>query len=414
MPITYRPTSLKARERHCPRAMERQMAGDRGPGTDMFQTGIAAHHVLQAIGEATNEHRAALEIHTMERIARGVCEKLISEGREFDGKPEPPLTPDRAWAGRDVALDWIASHPPEPGASYECGLAVDQEWNPVLYDSPDARLRCIVDVLRRDEWSDEESSVVSVTVRDYKSAWSTSDAELRTAQLKTQAVLARIHYPEAETLTVEVVNLRTWGTYSETLYLSAEGGAVLDEWRGDLESTMDGLDELPATDNEPRLNAWPAIPGGGCSGCPYLGDCDEARELLNAYGLDDPTEAAHRLAVLKAETKRLTAWLKKSTDQEPIRLDSGHIVGTLAVDQKAAKDDAPSTAWDEWEISGGDPAGFARAVGLGSGNLTKLAKALYPEKAMAKDRDVFLSEVLTTKIARRFDIHKRPEGEEEE
>jgi hypothetical protein len=380
-----------------------QMAGNRGPESYIFEAGIAAHHILQAIGEATNANDAPLEVEDMETVARAVCEQLISEGRSFDGVPEPPLSHDRVWEGRDVALDYIASHPIRPGARYELGLAVTDTWEPCEYDDDRARFRCILDVVQSSHYEDEETSSQILTIRDYKSSWATDAASVDRLQQRAQAIVADIHYPGAEILTIEVVNLRTWATYSKDLYLGAEGREVLDEWRADLGSTMDSFDAMREGSDDDQ---WPATPGHGCAGCPYLTICDAAREWVTAYDLEYPENAAIRYAVLDAERKRLGAWLKRATEDAAIEID-GAIVGTVALSMATPQQHAPSHAWDEWEVGNGDGPGFARAIGLTAGNLRTLAKTLYPAKEMAKDRDAFLDQVITTKRTRRFGIHKK-------
>jgi hypothetical protein len=391
--------------------MQYQMEGKSGPEQYVYQAGIAAHAILQAIGEQTNRRNVVQNESEMAFVAHEIASNLISEGRKFEHWQDPPLPPERVWEGRDVALDYATAYPPVPGPKYEHGMSVNEKWEPVSYSSK-ARLRCIADVVWRESIIGEESVVETLLVRDYKSAWSTGAGATRTLQMKVQAVLADIHFPGAHVLTLEVVNLRTRGTIREELYLGDEGRTVLDEWRRDLEGTMRALDEQREPTHSGQIDTgegiayvahydYPAIPGHGCAGCPYLTICDEANEWLVKHQLDTPEDGARKLVIIEAERARLRDWLKRATDESPIDIGDA-LVGTVGRDTKTPADGAYSRAWDEWELHGGDGPGFALACKLTSGNLEQLAKTLYPGKDGKTQRDEFLADNIGTKVMRRF------------
>lgn len=271
----YRPTALRMASRHCPRALD-YYEQNRSYFRDHYAVGIAAHAVLEALGH----HRAKLPLlagtemrpEVQRDIAEQVVRKLITTGRAFDGKPEPPLSPDAAFEGRDLALRWALANPLSPTASYELGAGFDRDWQPVGYDDPSARFRLIFDVLDTIEESDEESGSTGLLVRDYKTAWSTGQEELDSLQMKAQAVCAvalncrSLTEMDYSFVKQEVVNLRTMQSFNRTIWIDGmghstevDGVSLLAGWQRDLTMAMDALDEM-------RLDTW------RCADCDNTGD----------------------------------------------------------------------------------------------------------------------------------------------
>lgn len=414
----YRPTLLKGASRHCPRWMDHVAAGDpqdrRG-----YETGIAAHAVLQAAGEATERAQAALSASAVERVAGDVCQALIERGRTFDGKPEPPLSADNVWPGRDLALRWLAVNPLDTGASYEVGLAVDALWRPVPYNSESVRFRAILDVLRHETDGDEEGAWRVVRLRDYKSAWSTDEGELDTLQLRSHAVLAWIHFgDDVDVIRREVVNLRTMKVYGggleHELQLANEPDvAVLRRWRDDLQATMDSYDRML----DPRTGRRPASPGAGCDGCPFVFQCIEALDYIERASAVAPygsaEQAARGFAVASAVASGLRERLKRETDEAPIDLGDA-LVGTVGKPSRAPSALAYATLYDHWMASGGSLTeggvrGLLKSLQLGVGNLTKAARALFPRKTQADKagRDDLMELCTVPSINKDFGVHRK-------
>jgi hypothetical protein len=104
--MTYRPTSLRLASRHCPSAVV-FYEQDRAYFRDHFAVGIAAHAVLEALGHARRQiHEQSQPWEQIEVIADRVAKQLMTTGRTFDGRSEPPLSPDAVVEGRDLALRW--------------------------------------------------------------------------------------------------------------------------------------------------------------------------------------------------------------------------------------------------------------------------------------------------------------------
>lgn len=400
----WRPTSLQLVGDHCARALDFSEQDVPYDGT-IFATGTAAHSILHACGELARKLRREPSIPECEDVARAICSALIGTGRTEDWQREPPISPDAAWAGRDLAIEYLFyGGTLSPTAHYEIGLALDANGNACDYRAPEAALRCILDVLDAGEELDEESSFQTLIVRDYKSAWSTGPDELTTLQRKAQAVAAVRHFGGgADLLRLEVVNLRTRKTFSETVHL-AEERQVIDGWWSDLVTTMKAVDS--ERDNQGRRIA---SPGGNCMGCPYVLHCEAAREWLDRSGLPGTAvERARAFAVAKARVEFLQEYVKADTDEAPIPVDDKHVVGTVAKETAALKDDAYSTMAAEWELAGGDLAGFASALDLKVRNAEELAKVLFRERGDRAERDRWTDSLIEPRIDRKFGVHRNP------
>jgi hypothetical protein len=383
--------------RHCAAVLDHLEAGTpyerRG-----FEVGVAAHAVLQAVGEATNAADRALVDAEVERVAGDVAGRLIATGRSFDGVPEPPLVSDHAWHGRDLALQWLAFHPVEPGAVYETGLAASASWQAVPYDSPLARYRGILDVQRVVEDGDEEQVWQTVLVRDYKSAWNDGEEALDSLQVRGYAALASLHHPAARVIRIEVGNLRMAKLWSREITVDEEGAALLRRWRDDLTATMAAYDQ-PAG----RV----AVPGIGCGGCPFLGRCVPAREFYAAVDVpDSPEGRARAYAVLEALRGRLREVLEGDTAEGPVELDT-FLVGTVAREQRCSASSAPADLWGAWQASRGEALGLLQALDPSVSSMERAVRRLYPNRGDKPMREDLMESLTSTEITRRFGVWPR-------
>lgn len=392
---TYRPTTLKLASRHCPRALDYYEEG-RPHDRSQYAVGIAAHAVLEALGRAGGEHAQA--------VADGVLYALTTAGRTFDNHAEPPLPLDEAIEGRDLALRYAAGHTFDPQARYELGVGFDRDWRPVGYSSGEARsgearFRLIFDVLEVATEEDEEQAGEGVVVLDYKTAWSTSAAELDTMQMRAQAVCAMLLPSERENAFVrqEVVNLRTEQTFSRTIWSDAEGLALLDRWRRDLDLAMNALDEMP----RPR----PARPGAGCLGCPWVSSCEPAREYLEQVRLPDSPEAlARAYATAEAMRDEFREAAQAALDELGAVEVDGARVGTVGLPRREPKEDAALLLLERWQQAGGEVRGLLKAMAPGKAALDAAARALYPKDKTA--REALIEELTVPVTVKRFGIHR--------
>lgn len=407
----FHSTNLALVNRHCPRALDFYEAHTPYP-REMFAAGVAAHAVLQSVGEVTNKENRELTSTEVRDVAQAITLALIAHGRSYDKHPEPPTKPDAAFAGRDLALDWLAFNPIHPGAMYEVGLALDAKGSPVPYWSDDARLRTILDVVRIADEADEESSRTVLIVTDYKSAWSADESELETLQRKIQALVAWKVYGEhsgATLLRMEVANLRLQKVYSAGYWAEDGLREKVASWTRDVLSTCAALDEQKRIGKGKR----PAIPGAGCYGCPYLQACPDAQNYMEMRGeFRSPEKRAVAYAVATAMREELAEQLRMDTEEGPIEIEKG-IVGTVAQERREATADAHEELWAEWEGAGGDAVGLLKAMKPTTGNIANVAKVLYADRKERAEREKLIEALTKPKMVREFGIFDKPRTSDE-
>lgn len=405
-PGTYRPTTLKLASSRCPRAIDHYRA-DRPTNRRIFGVGIAVHAIIQAVTEAANQLGQSLDEGEFDAVSLAVCERMIREGRSFEGRPEPPLPADDVWEGRALARAFVERHPVEPAelmGAAEVGMAVDMDWQPVEY-SAQARLRLIADYVTVVEEFDEESAARVLVVRDYKSAWPTGREELDTVQLRAQAVLAWIFHggEEVDCLRQEVTNLRTMATYSRELWMLEGGMQTLDRWREEIEATMRALDAGRGADG-----LYAASPGGGCIGCPFLAHCEPGKAWAD-QALEHRTAEERALAYVAtySRLKQIEEILRTELEDGPVEVPGG-VVGTVGKEGRAPVSDAWQVILDEWISRNGEPAGLLKTLGIGVCQIDKVAKALFPERSDAASRKEWVGELTEPVVRRKFGFHKEP------
>lgn len=420
-----RSTLLKLVERTCPKAADFYDANvpyDR----DVFHAGVAAHAILEGLQKAAQHKRAALNPGEVEALVDSIARNLVTGGRSFDMIPEPPLPPDAVRDGRELAvawwdytqgatpLDWKAEH----------GLGVDENWRPLPYAKA-TYYKGILDLVGIIEAEGYEGYCpVGLVVTDYKTAWSTSAAELDTIQLRGQALLALAH---AESLGLHnpdfirrrVVNLRTRRAFEADLFLSDDGSdAVLDGWRKDIALSI------------AHANTRQAAPGAGCVGCPYVLVCDDAKAWLQgSTGYTDPRDLAVAYAVAQGQRGHLNGLVKEAAANGAITVPGGS-VGFKVVDKRMVKASATDTLLSEWfGISGSALAewkaehettvSLVKAIKVGVSGLGNVSKVLYPGRGAGKvegfkeAREEFLARMVDKVGAAKFGIHKDVADEQE-
>jgi hypothetical protein len=383
-----------------------------------YAVGAAAHAILEALGKASAAADRYLETSEAEEVARETCRRLIAEGRDFEGEREPPMPSAAVWAGRDLAMAYQADSPMPPGYRFEQGLAVNRAWQLVPFH-PTAWLRCAVDQAGTvlPGVMDEQGGPVLV-VKDYKSAWTATEAELATIQRKIQAVLAWTAWGDGHSaLRLVVVNFRLRREFELSVYPETpDGAAVLARWRRDIE------DEIAA-----RSGNREASPGACCMGCPFLWQCVPAQMYLRpVYGSAHADDQARAYAVARAAVKSLAgdSWdeqapLRLATAEEPIKVPGG-VVGTVAKEERALVPDAPqqlAAAWlrkapaETLAAANAKLPGLLRVLDLSVTSAEKLLKHLYRGSKEARARRAELLEgLIGSRAVRRFGLHPKEES----
>ena len=394
----YHSTELSLVSRHCPYALELQ---ERGVPADraVYQVGIAAHAVLEEATRETNAKDRELTGDELQHLALGVCSRLIATGRMYDGKPEGPMDPDAAFAGKKLALDYLAWNPIQPGGNPEVGIGLDESGNVADYWRAEGlAIRTILDRVSSVVEGDEESERTVVRVTDYKTAWSAGEDDLETIQRKIQAVAAWRLCGAADVLELEIVNVRLGKSFTKRLYAVDGLSETLAEWWAEILTAAKALDAQKA--RGPR----PAIPGRGCLGCPYLQACDHSQDYIERRGMHRTAEQrATAYCVAAAMRDELGEQLRIDSDEGPVRV-AGGFVGTTAKVVQKVREDGYAILADRWEEHGGDLHGFAKACELTGSNAKNIAKALYFDRSAKADREALLAEVLTEDRKREFGV----------
>lgn len=342
----YSSTSLKLFSESCPQALAYYEAHT-PVDTTVFQVGVAAHAVIEAVGKSPYSN--------LEDTCRTILTQLVAERRTFRGTPEPPMGVDAAIAGRDIALEYIDSHP-LPDGSYELELGMDIAGNPCAPDSLDCRYFSRIDLLHRESAAaDDDEELDAIVTTDWKTAWTANSALLDSLQLRGHSVLAGIHN-EAEAYTRRVVNLRTHRSYSDTVWDTD----TLDEWKRDILALCDSAD----TTREVRV-------GINCMKCNYLHCCESAKEIVDST---EKGTLAERFILLTAHRDLAKKILQAMTDQQPFVVDGG-VVGTVVKNELTPNADAIDNIMEA--IPGADIKGLLMSLGLTIGNLRSFAKTYY-------------------------------------
>jgi len=392
-----RSTALQLATDRCPRAID-HLEADVPYDRSVYATGIAAHAVLEGLHRAQRERGSAVLFEDAAAVAEAVVTRLVTQGRGFDGRPEAPLAPEAAAAGRDIALRWWGL--PRESAAVpldwrpEEALAMDAEGRAVPYGR-DAWWRGICDLVGPvvEEAEDEYGGGVGVVVADYKSNWNAGPGWLDSIQAKGQALLALANAGRLGVLAPAfvrraVINLRTGQTHHADLWLvDDDADRVLAGWRRDLALAMAHADARGPDGR--RI----AAPGAGCLGCPYVLRCeDAARAAVESPADIEPAAVATAYAAAKAIADAWAVRAKAACDRDAIPVPGGS-VGYAARPEREARPELPerlAEAWYRppdpamWRAENGATLSLLRALDLGASAVDRVATILWPGKGPRK------------------------------
>lgn len=399
MTIRHRSSSLRYFVRNCPKALgfyEDNAPADRS----IFQTGIAAHAVLQAVTDQCNQLGRPLEYEECIPVAEQVFATLIAEGRSFDKKPEPPMQPDAAVEGKDLALQWLLWNPPSHTARAEVGLAMRADGTPCDYHAADARYVAILDEIDGPhEIGDEDYNAVSVSIADHKTAWPTDVSELMTMQFRGQAVLVATHYPEATEIVQAAHNLRTRKIFEHRIHPhEPEGRELIEQWRADIFALCDAADKTRE-----------ARPGHNCLTCTYAPLCDDAwqaltgnNDLVSRYAMIENLRGQYKDVAVEAcqENARVTSYGTVGYHAKEIKKPTAESHRALIMEWF----DLSPEQYDDFAAENASLVGLLRALKLSNGNHEAVAKALYPGRGTALPRAEYISKATESAVQRRFGV----------
>lgn len=375
---------------HCIKALDFHLRGE-FKETDQYQPGIAAHAVLQECGR-----RGLSDLEIIQEAANQIVKVLVTKGRKFYDKPEPPMKIDDARKGRDLAINFMMFNPLPSPAQFETTFSINRAGEPCKFE--DARLAAKVDCAYFSV--DEQEDIPVVVMRDYKSAWSTGEHDLDTLQRHIQAVMGWLHHGNNRMgVKVEVINLQTGRPFSKLIKFDEEGLAQLEQWRKDALLACDTADELLSTKNVK------GIPGVGCHDCPFIAKCKFVHAAAKSKTKDDATKYAAMTAISSDLKKRL---LRKLDEYGNIEVNGG-IVGYRHTVRNVRKTGAGKMMLAQWygkpvervETENGRELGLIDVLNLGAGNIYKFGKQSFPN---AKERGEFFNQVLEEQGAASFGV----------
>lgn len=381
MKYAYHPTTIKLHDNHCPHAVELWKQGVKYDRS-IFHTGVVAHAVLEKIGLHPDKEP--------QELADRIVENYCSDGRAYDGVPEPPAPLEDALQGAKLALEWHARHPVPPteeGITHEHPFAFDQEWNPVKYESKKARFKTLLDVVEVHQEYDEATDEVytKAIVRDYKTSWMATKDELDSFQRRCQAVVVWLTY-KPDIIILEIANLRTKGVYTKELNIHFETD-TLEEWKNDIELAIKTLDN--------KLNP---NPGMGCIRCPYSPRCEHFDEMYRSEDIIKKYIAA------KEVIRNLEPQIKLATkDQPPTKMTLGTI-GYITKERKKILPSAKETLLQEWKDQEGTIENLFSQLDLSIRGIEKIAKILTNTKS---DREELMAQMTKQESYASFGIQKK-------
>ena len=346
--------------------------------------GVASHAVLEAIG-----NKGATSDEEKRATSEAVVRRLITEGRTFRGRHEPPMKPDHAFLGRDVALKWLEFNEFPEGGEYEIELAA-------VLPGQNYKIVALHDLIWSEEESDECSSKITAISRDWK-GWQGTEAELETIQRKAQAVTLLHRHPSVEEIRLEVCNLQTHQIFSKTIVLDEEGLSLIEQWANDLNTVCHAVDQTRE-----------ARPGVGCLSCPYNHVCKD-RMIAAPHDTEDYEKLSLYLVGLETERTAVIKMLKANAEL-PVDIEGGYVGWKLHPNNKVAKD-AHQKVIDAWLgenfefISKESFESLISALNLGISNINSVAKVLYGKEDDAMKED-FLDSCIEKRNRRLFGVWK--------
>ena len=415
----YSSSSIALADSKCSYALEQREQSipyDRS----IFSVGIAAHAVLQAVCNATSEKGSDLDQPEVERVADETVAALIAHGRVWNGEPEPPLPITACLEGRALAVAYLATWWPRPSGRSELGVAVDRQWRPVSWDSPDVWLCAILDYVSIEELEEEEGAALALIVHDFKSSWVADASELDTIQRKIHTLLAAICLgtPEIGLIRTSIGNLRTWKTHSLDVlapFGADESAALGDDtrsdcivsetllaWKREIEVAIAGLDA--------QLRPRPASPGVNCLGCEYVLTCVHARDYMERTGMHQTPELrarAYAVAIATAEALEVQVRADCEEGEQKWSIDgTGGTVGWIASPKRSLSETASAELVEAWEAIGGESRGLVKALQPSVTSAEKVAKILFPDRKQKSVRDDFVSSLVVTEMQKKFGIRR--------
>lgn len=364
----YSSSLIKLVNDHCAKALEHYEKDTPYDASEMAY-GVASHAVLEQVGK-----KKAVSQEDRQTVADAVVQTLITKGRTFRGRHEPPMQPDKAFMGRDVALRWLEFNELPPNAEYEIEIKVElgKDKRPFV---------ALHDCVWLEKLTDEYGSRVTAVSRDWK-GWQGRPEELETIQRKAQAITLLQHFSGVANLTdirLEVCNLQTHAIFKKEITLDDQGLKLIDQWARDIDAVCSVVDRTRE-----------ASPGAGCLGCPYNYMCND-RLMIAPVDREKIEDFALYLMHLEIE-RALTIKQLKAYQELPVPIDKGY-VGWKTKPANKADENANVKIFNAWfadrdfKPTTESVLSLLSALKPSVGNIKAVAKVMFEslDDAMAED-----------------------------
>lgn len=376
--IAVHPSNIKMAEQYCQYAIKllhENVQYDR----QVFQTGIAAHYMLEVIGNKANELQRSLNAFELEDLVEEICKELINKTRYYDGVPEPPVPLADILEAKLMVLEYTRNNDLPHDANYEEEYALDKDWNFCDYNDPNAIFRTIIDMVH--VYKDEDDQIVA-HVKDYKSSWYITGL-LDNIQRKAQAVVVWMKY-NPDILIMDVTSIRT-GQIIQKEIICAGNGQELNEWSDFIQQASATLCDLNKLIPQPGLN---------CYNCPYASSCQYV--VLSANRSND---VVHKYTAALAVAKSLEKQVKEITKENNVT-QGNTTVGYVAKESKSIKKGAITELLNacleaEWDIYT-----FIEYLSINRTQANKIMRDLPPEQRNK------VKHLLINKVTTRFGVDK--------
>lgn len=323
---SYSPTSLRVFIDNCPAALEHYLNQKKESllaeheweieGPFMAEVGIAFHALVHQAGLQRSK---GLPPHAaMEAMALTLTKKIA---------------PDRVEIAYGMAKEFVMYHEFPEGFSFEHGVAYDQYWDPVAWDSDDRKIRLIFDGVGCMQIEDDVHGEMKVAVaQDYKTGWAVKEDELNSIQMDAYCTILPLLFPDADAIRIEIIATRFSRTYSRLYILGDEE---------DLLELRKRKDRLRFYMRAADISDGTARVGAGCINCNWSSQCKAFKERLAQVTQDspseqrDPAELARDLAVVETRTRELEVILKEHAKNTGlIRVDNNTLGFNHAEERK--------------------------------------------------------------------------------
>jgi len=376
--IPIHPSNIKMAEQYCQYAIK--LLHDRTPyDREVFQTGVAAHYILEVLGKKANQLERQLLPDEINQTISDTCQELITKSREYDGVPEPPIPLLNIHEAKQITTAWAHRNPLPHDAFYEMPFALNKDWKQVEYNSTDAIFQTIIDMVH---YFVDDNGVRTVIVRDYKSSWYIT-GQLDNLQRKAQAMVAWMKF-NPEKIITEVTSIRTGQVLSREIWVQGNS-QQLNEWADFIKMSAIALS------NPDKLRAQP---GPNCFQCPYAHSCKYVTGHAN-----QAKHVVHKYVAALAVAKGLEKDVKSITKESPVQ-QGNTTVGYVAKESKSLANGATIDFLNVALEAGWDIYHFLDFI-----NITRTqAEKIYRE--LPKDAREKLNHLFTTNTNTRFGVHK--------